>query len=57
MDALNYLTVPVYLASNEGVDRKLCATVAAASKTHRKFIVNSKLETALSPVGHDAPRD
>ena len=44
VDALNYLTVPVYLASNGGVDRKLCASAAVASKTHRKLIVNSWLE-------------
>ena len=50
MDALNYLTEPVFLASSEGVDHKLCATAAAASQTHIKLIVNSKLES-LEPSG------
>ena len=40
----NYLTVPVFLASNEGVDRKLCATAAAASKTHSKLIAWDSFE-------------
>ena len=36
--ALNYLTVPVYLASKERVDRKLCASAAVASKSHSKLM-------------------